>query len=104
MARKPLSGPASDPEVLILASLAGGPKHGYAVMQDIETFSGCKIGPGTLYTALTRLVEKGWIEPARSNDRQRPYRITGIGTATLKEQLKRMRSLATVGLRRLSFS
>ena len=104
MARKPQSGPASDPETLILASLADGPKHGYAVMLDIEAFSGSKIGPGTLYTAITRLVEKGWIEPQRSEDRQRPYRITGIGRASLKEQLQRMRSVAAVGLRRLSYS
>jgi DNA-binding PadR family transcriptional regulator len=40
MARKPTSGPASDPEVLILSSLATGPKHGYAMMSDIETFAG----------------------------------------------------------------
>ena len=63
MARKPNAGPASDPELLILASLANGPKHGYLIMQDIESFSKNKLGPGTLYTAITRLVEKGWISP-----------------------------------------
>ena len=44
--------------MLILASLADGPKHGYAIMKDIESFPGNKIGPGTLYTAITRLVVK----------------------------------------------
>jgi DNA-binding PadR family transcriptional regulator len=48
MARKPNAGPASDPELLILASLANGSRHGYAMMQDIESFSGTRLGPGTL--------------------------------------------------------
>ncbi len=64
MARKPRTGPASDPELLILSSLASGPKHGYAIMSDVETFAGIKLGPGTLYTAITRLVEKKLIAPA----------------------------------------
>ena len=46
MARKPKSGPASDPELLILASLASGPKHGYAIMGDIDSFVGVTLGPG----------------------------------------------------------
>src|SRR5215467_11811459 len=44
----------SDPSLLILASLAGGPKHGYAMMEDIEAMSGVRLGPGTLYGALAR--------------------------------------------------
>jgi DNA-binding PadR family transcriptional regulator len=59
MARRPYLGPASDPEMLILASLADGRKHGYAIMKDIGSFSGNTLLPGTLYTAITRLVEKG---------------------------------------------
>lgn len=104
MARKPNAGPASDPELLILASLANGSKHGYAIMLDIAGFAGKKIGPGTLYTAITRLVEKGWIEPGAVEHRQRPYRITGAGVRHLQEQLESMRNLASVGLRRLRFS
>jgi DNA-binding PadR family transcriptional regulator len=104
MARKPNGGPASDPELLILASLANGPKHGYAIMQDIVSFSGMKLGPGTLYTAITRLVEKGWIQPEDVEQRQRPYRITGTGARYLENQLESMRSIASVGLRRLRFS
>ena len=53
MARKPRTGPAADPELLILASLASGPNHGYGIMADIETFADVRIGPGTLYTAIT---------------------------------------------------
>lgn len=104
MARKPNAGPASDPELLILASLANGSKHGYAIMQDIESFSRNKLGPGTLYTAITRLVEKGWIQPEAAERRQRPYRITGVGVQYLESQLRNMRSIAGIGLRRLRFS
>ena len=104
MARKPEGGPASDPEMLILASLAEGPKHGYAIMKDIESFSGNQLGPGTLYTAITRLVERGWIEPEASDQRQRPYRITRAGVRHLEAQLESMRRIANIGLRRLRFS
>jgi DNA-binding PadR family transcriptional regulator len=103
MARKPRTGPAADPELLILLSLADGPKHGYAMMADIESVSGTALGPGTLYTAITRLVEKGLIAPEDAAGRQRPYRITREGTAMLTAQLSDMRRIATAGLRRLRF-
>jgi DNA-binding PadR family transcriptional regulator len=101
MARKPRTGPASDPEVLILSSLASGPKHGYAIMSDIESFAGTRLGPGTLYTAITRLVEKQLIKPESSPGRQRPYRLTAEGAAALTDLLGDMRRIASVGLRRL---
>ena len=101
MARKTAAGPATDPELLILSSLAGGPKHGYAIMQEIGIFAGIELGPGTLYTAITRLVDEGLIEPAESNGRQRPYRVTPGGLEHLRAQLEKMRQLASFGLRRL---
>jgi DNA-binding PadR family transcriptional regulator len=101
MARKPRTGPASDPELLILASLASGPNHGYGIMTDVEAFAGVRLGPGTLYTAITRLVEKKLIAPQASAGRQRPYKLTAQGATTLAELLKDMRRVATVGLRRL---
>jgi DNA-binding PadR family transcriptional regulator len=101
MARKPRAGPASDPEILILSSLASGPKHGYAIMTDIETFAGVNLGPGTLYTAITRLVEKKLIAPVSSSGRQRPYRLTSEGADALTDLLSDMRRVATVGLKRL---
>ena len=101
MARKPRTGPASDPEVLILSSLASGPKHGYAIMSDIESFAGTRLGPGTLYTAITRLVEKQLITPESSPGRQRPYRLTAEGATALTELLSDMRRVAAVGMRRL---
>lgn len=101
MARKPQAGPATDPELLILSSLAEGPKHGYAILTDIETFAGHSLGTGTLYTAITRLVEKGWIAPEKAEGRQRPYRLTGDGLAALEAQLEQMQRVARVGLKRL---
>lgn len=104
MARRPQTGPSADPELLILMSLAEGERHGYAVMQDIEQFSGIKLGPGTLYTAITRLVEKGLIRPLPAADRQRPYRITKTGLASLTEEVQKMRRIVNVGTKRLSFA
>lgn len=101
MARKPAGGPAGDPELLILSSLADGPKHGYAIMLDIATFADVELGPGTLYTAITRLVENGWIEPQRAAGRQRPYQLTARGLEHLQTQLERLRRLSSIGLRRL---
>lgn len=101
MARKPTSGPSSDPELLILSSLAEGPKHGYGIMVDVGTFANIQLGPGTLYSAITRLVENGWIEPCEAKGRQRPYRLTPDGAQHLQHQLEKIRQLATLGLRRL---
>jgi DNA-binding PadR family transcriptional regulator len=70
-------------------------------MQDIAAFAGVDLGPGTLYTAITRLIEESWIEPMEATGRQRPYRITPSGLDHLRAQLEKMRRLATFGLRRL---
>jgi DNA-binding PadR family transcriptional regulator len=101
MARKLATGPFSDPELLILSSLTEGQKHGYAMMVDIRTFADIDMGPGTLYSAITRLVEMGWIEPCETSGRQRPYRLTANGLRHLQFQLEKMRELANFGLRRL---
>lgn len=102
MARKPRGGPATDPELLILASLADGPKHGYAIMTDVEAATGRPLGPGTLYAALARLEERGFIEALEPVDRRRPYRLTGLGSTVLAEQLRQLADFANLGLRRLS--
>src|SRR6266704_2680417 len=65
----------SDPSLLILASLANGPKHGYAMMEDIAEFCGTRLEPGTLYAALARLERRGWIEALEAEERRRPYRM-----------------------------
>ena len=93
---------ASDPPVLILTSLAGGPKHGHALAKDIEQFAGVALGPGSLYGAITRLEERGLIEALPSDDRRRPYRITAAGSKALADAVADMRRLADVGSRRLA--
>jgi DNA-binding PadR family transcriptional regulator len=92
----------SDPALFILASLAGGEKHGYAMIEDIETMCGIRLGPGTLYGALTRLEQRGLIEALDAEGRRRPYRLTAAGASALQERLTRLENFATVGLRRLA--
>jgi DNA-binding PadR family transcriptional regulator len=92
----------SDPPILVLSSLAGGDKHGYAIMEDIERFAGIRLGPGTLYGAITRLEERGWIRPVESKDRRRqPYTITAAGREYLHGQLAGLDKVVRAGLRRL---
>ena len=91
----------TEPVVLVLTSLADGPKHGYALAKDIEDFAGAKLGPGTLYGALSRLEDRGWIEALPSDDRRRPYRITAAGADRLAKHLETAQRVATTGLRRL---
>jgi DNA-binding PadR family transcriptional regulator len=95
-------GRSSGPASLILSSLADGAKHGYALTKDIETFAGVRLAPGTLYEALSRLESHGMIEAVASHDRRRPYRLTVTGAAALETYLRAQRSVAEVGLRRLS--
>jgi len=92
----------SDPSLLIMASLAAGPRHGYAMMEDIEAFAHVRLGPGTLYGALARLEQRGWIEPLPAEDRRRPYRLTAAGAVALREQLVSLEQVADLGLRRLA--
>jgi DNA-binding PadR family transcriptional regulator len=91
----------SDPGLLILASLSEGPKHGYAMIQDIAQFSGTMLEPGTLYGALARLEQRGWVEAVDTQERRRPYRITDTGTGVLKQQMATMSKIVAVGSRRL---
>src|SRR3974390_1026696 len=90
------------PATLILSSLAEGPKHGYALTKDIETFAGVRLAPGTLYEALVRLEGQGLIEALEADDRRRPYQLTPDGAAVLRDHLAAQRRVADVGLRRLA--
>jgi len=91
----------SDPTLLVLASLAEGEKHGYAMMEDIQRFAGARLGPGTLYGAITRLEEKGWIRPVPSDDRRQPYAITAAGRRVLEEQVDALEKIVKTAQRRL---
>ncbi len=92
----------SDPALLILASLAERPRHGYGMMSDIETMTGVRLGPGTLYGALARLEKSGLIKALAAKDRRRPYQLTAKGAAALREQLNLLQRLASTGLKRLA--
>jgi DNA-binding PadR family transcriptional regulator len=95
----------SDPNLLLLASLADGDKHGYAMMDDIERFAGVRLGPGTLYGAITRLEQRGWIRPVKSaDDRRQPYTLTAEGRRYLVEQLSDLNQIVGIGLKRLRHS
>ena len=98
-------GRSNEPPVLILTSLADGPKHGYALTKDIATFAGVRLGPGSLYGALARLEERGLIEPEPlgpdADSRRRPYRITVDGRAALESAVRAMRALSDEGAARL---
>jgi DNA-binding PadR family transcriptional regulator len=92
---------SSDPTLLVLASLADGDKHGYAIMVDVQEFAGVELGPGTLYGAITRLEERGFIKPVQSGDRRQPYRTTAAGRRYLEEELAGLEAIVRTGLRRL---
>ena len=87
-ASKNALGRSNEPPVLILTSLAEGPKHGYALTKDIEQFAG---------------VTRGLIEPdfSGTDERRRPYRITAAGRAALEAAVRDMRTLADEGAARL---
>jgi len=91
----------TEPSIYILVSLSAGPKHGYAIMTDVEEISGERLGPGTLYAALARLERRGLIEALAPEERRRPYRLTAVGATTLKTQLEGLTGCARLGLRRL---
>jgi DNA-binding PadR family transcriptional regulator len=91
----------NDPPLLILASLASGPKHGHALTKDIADFAGVNLGPGALYGAITRLEERRLIEPVGIDGRRRPYRLTAAGGAALAEAVRDMRRIADIGASRL---
>jgi RNA polymerase sigma-70 factor (sigma-E family) len=93
---------SSDRSILILTSLADGPKHGYALIKDIDGFAGVKLGPGTLYSALAKLEAAGLVEALPAEDRRRPYRITAAGREFLSERLTESARIAEIGLRRIA--
>ena len=97
----PELGQYSDPPLLVLASLAGGPKHGHAMIEDIARLCGTRLGPGTLYGAIARLEQLGWIEPLPPEERRQPYRITAQGLQVLRARLKTLQHFTKAGLRRL---
>jgi DNA-binding PadR family transcriptional regulator len=93
---------SSDPLLLILVSLADGPKHGHAILLDIESFAGARLGPGTLYGAIGRLEGEGLIAPLPADGRRRPYRLTPAGRDVLVARLSMLDGTVRAGLARVA--
>ncbi|HFU4078812.1 TPA: PadR family transcriptional regulator [Streptococcus suis] len=91
----------SEPTLFILISLAEGNKHGYAIMEDIERSYDIKIGPGTLYGAISRMEKSELIKSIPSQDRKKPYQITSAGRQYLQEKLKEIEIVTKLGFERL---
>jgi DNA-binding PadR family transcriptional regulator len=94
--------PLTEPSYCILAALAT-PRHGYAVMQWVAdvTQQRVKLGPGTLYGALTSLQSRGFItavgEGGEGNERRKVYGLTESGRSLLEAETSRLESIARVG-------
>ncbi len=92
----------SEPAFNILVALSDGPKHGYAMTQDIEQMTGTRPGPGTLYGAIARLEERRWIEPLPAEERRRPYKLTSAGQKVLRARLDALRAVTKIAQSRLA--
>jgi DNA-binding PadR family transcriptional regulator len=109
MARKPAPSPGSflplTPAVAhILLALADGERHGYAIMQEVERLAGIRMGPGTLYGTIRRLLASSLIEeaderpdPGLDDERRRYYRITRLGREVLEAEGRRLAALLDAG-------
>lgn len=97
--------PPVNPAMLhILLALAGGELHGYGIMQEIlrQTAGSYKLGPGTLYDNLQRLLDQGWIaEVAGDSDRRRLYKLTPEGKEALNQEIARMEKIVRQAKTRL---
>ena len=91
-----------EPALLILISLADGPKHGYAMTDDIADIAEVRFGPGTLYGAIARLESRGLIQRLDAEDRRNPYRLTALGEKALRARLASIQAIARIGQRRLA--
>jgi DNA-binding PadR family transcriptional regulator len=97
-----------EPTFLILTALAAGPQHGYGILTDIDQISEGRqrLRAGTLYAALDRLSQQGWVEPDREvvveGRLRRYYRLTATGLEALSAETSRLRANLTVATRRLA--
>jgi len=84
----------------VLLSLAGGERHGYGILKEVlrQTDGAVRLGPGTIYGTLQRLMESGWVEPSDGpataiDERRRHYRLTRSGRQALEAEVRRMEGL-----------
>jgi len=86
----------------ILLALSQGPRHGYGILKDVldQTAGELRLGPGTLYGSLQRLMDQGWVEetaaPADTDERRRYYKLHLSGRTALNAEVERMASLVRV--------
>ena len=92
----------NDPGLLVLVSLAAGPRHGHSILLDVQSFAGVRLGPGTLYGAIARLESERLIAPLQADGRRRPYRITDRGRSALEGKLQGLERTVRIGLRRVT--
>jgi DNA-binding PadR family transcriptional regulator len=88
--------PLSPHQFHILLALTDSERHGYGVIQDVEQRTGgdVRLGTGTLYTAIARLVVLGLIgDTGREDDRRRYYRLLPLGRAVLQAETRRLEAL-----------
>jgi DNA-binding PadR family transcriptional regulator len=95
--------PLTPAVVHVLLALAGGERHGYAILKDVQCQSDNRLrfGPGTIYSTLQRLMDTGWVEEAPaphagSDERRRYYRLTRDGRDGLREEVDRLGALLDV--------
>jgi len=96
----------SEPVLLVLLSLAEQPRHGYSILKDVESMSDGRVllSTGTLYGALQRLLDHGWIERVQEENTprdRRTYRLTSRGRRNLQMEVERMRHLTKLASLRL---
>ena len=102
--------PLREPTFLILLSLAPGPRHGYAILKEVESLSDSrvKMSTGTLYGAIERLLDLGWIYrvddplPTESNRKRKAYELTELGHMVLSAEIARMQKLVSVAQSRMA--
>ncbi|MGW2745110.1 PadR family transcriptional regulator [Streptomyces sp. NPDC001450] len=99
---------SNDAQMLVLTVLADGPLHGYAINTAIEELTDRRLGPGSLYGALSRLEGRGLIQPAddtaEPRERHRTMRITDAGRDRLRAELEQMARISAAGLRALGIN
>lgn len=93
-----------DAAFLVLASLAGGPKHGYGMRYDIHQMCGARLGAPTLYATIGRLEQLGWIEALPPEKRRKPYRLTSHGYQAFEAKMRALGQIVEYGASRLALS
>ena len=107
MPPKPNVEPVTEPVLLILLSLAAQPRHGYAILKDVEKISGGRVtlSTGTLYAALHRMLDDRWIEPFVEDETprgRRAYRLSIEGRRCLQTEIDRMKQLTRLAALRIA--